>query len=62
MKVLHRLQPTSWLAERLNLSIATIERLRTQKSPELPPHIAIGRSIRYCEAAVEQWLRERLQP
>ena len=62
MNVIQRLQPTNWLAERLNLSVATIERLRAQKSPDLPPHIVIGRSIRYEEAAVEQWLRERMQP
>lgn len=54
-----QMRTTGWLAKRLGLSIATIERLRAQKSTDLPPHIAIGKSIRYDELAVEAWLRER---
>ena len=50
---LHRLMPTSWLAQRLNISVTTIERLRAQQSPDLPPHVTIGKSIRYDERVVE---------
>lgn len=59
-KTLHRLLPTSWLAQRLNISVTTIERLRAQQSPDLPPHITIGKSIRYDDRAVEAWLQKRL--
>lgn len=55
------LQPSSWLAKRLSLSIATIERLRAADSPDLPPPIVIGSSIRYDEASVEQWLSDRIK-
>jgi predicted DNA-binding transcriptional regulator AlpA len=54
-----RLRSTSWLAERLNISVTTVERLRMQNPIELPPHVTIGRSIRYDDHVVEQWLRER---
>ncbi len=61
MAILHRLRPTSWLAQRLGLSVSTVERLRAQNSPDLPPHVTIGHSIRYDDIAVEEWLRQRLQ-
>ena len=61
-KPLQQLRPTSWLAERLGLSLATIEKLRSLHSPDLPPHITIGRSIRYEEAVVSAWLHERMRP
>ena len=61
-KVLRRLQPTSWLAERLHLSTTTIERLRITDPDSLPPCIHIGRSVRYDELTVEEWLRNRMQP
>lgn len=59
-KTLHRLLPTSWLAQRLNISITTIERLRAKNSADLPPHVIIGKSIRYDDRVVEVWLRERM--
>lgn len=55
------LQPSSWLAKRLSLSISTIERLRAADSPDLPPPIVIGSLIRYDEASVEQWLSDRIK-
>lgn len=60
-KVLRRLQPTAWLAERLHLSTTTIERLRITDPDSLPPCIHIGRSVRYDELTVEEWLRSRMQ-
>ncbi|MDF1481084.1 helix-turn-helix transcriptional regulator [Extensimonas sp. H3M7-6] len=62
IKILRRLQPTTWLAERLHLSTTTIERLRMIDPDSLPPCIHIGRSVRYDELAVEEWLRERMRP
>lgn len=53
------LRSSRWLAQRLGLSITTVERLRASGSPDLPPAITIGRSIRYDENLVEQWLQER---
>lgn len=51
------LQPTSWLAKRLGLSVSTIERLRARGEGQLPPHLVIGRhTIRYDVAVVEDWL------
>lgn len=51
------LQPTSWLAKRLGLSVSTIERLRARGEGQLPPHLVIGRhTIRYDVAIVEEWL------
>ena len=55
-----QLKSTKWLAERLGLSITTIERLRSSKSLDLPPHLTIGKSIRYDATVVDQWLRERI--
>ncbi len=54
------LRSTRWLAERLSLSITTVERLRSAGSTDIPPAILIGGSIRYDEAAVERWLQDRL--
>lgn len=51
------LQPTSWLAKRLGLSVSTIERLRARGEGQLPPHLVIGRhAIRYDVTVVEDWL------
>lgn len=54
------LRTSRWLAQRLGLSLTTVERLRASSPAELPPSIVIGASIRYDEAAVEQWLRDRM--
>ena len=56
------LQPTRWLAQRLGLSVSTIERLRARGDRNLPPHVVIGpQTIRYDEAVVEAWLEARMQ-
>ncbi len=55
------LKTTEWLAKRLNLSVSTIERLRAAKDFEqIPDHICLGGSIRYCESYVEKWIQKRL--
>lgn len=61
MQKLRRLRPTSWLAEVLDLSISTIEKLRAQGSDDLPPYLVIGGSIRYSDLDVEAWIESRLQ-
>lgn len=54
------LQPTSWLAKRLGLSVSTIERLRARGEGQLPPHLVVGRhTIRYDVVVVEDWLVAR---
>ena len=60
----NKLQNTDWLAERLGLSKSTIERMRTTKPEQLPPHILLGRSYRYDIMIVEAWiaLLTKLQP
>ena len=56
----HRLMPTSWLAEKLGLSVSTVERLRSHQPDQLPPHVSIGRTIRYDERGVEDWLQKKM--
>lgn len=53
------LRSSRWLAQRLGLSITTVERLRASGSADIPPAITIGRSIRYDENLVEKWLQDR---
>lgn len=60
---INTLQPTSWLAKRLGLSVSTIERLRARGEGQLPPHLVIGlHTIRYDVAVVEDWLGARQAP
>jgi predicted DNA-binding transcriptional regulator AlpA len=54
------LRTTRWLAQRLGLSVTTVERLRAARPRDLPPSILIGKSVRYDEATVEQWLTDRM--
>ena len=61
MMKLSLLQPTSWLAKRLGVSVSTIERLRSHGSFDLPPSITIGGSIRYDNLIVEEWIRDRMK-
>ncbi len=55
------LRDTLWLAQRLGLSVSTVERLRSKSSKDIPLHLTIGNSIRYDEDVVEQFLAEKLQ-
>lgn len=60
-KIITTLRDTAWLAQRLGLSISTVERLRGRDLGNMPPHVTIGRSVRYDEAVVEKWLAGQLQ-
>lgn len=55
------LKNTAWLAERLGLSVSTIERLRAKFSHDIPSHLTIGKSIRYDLATVEKWIADKMQ-
>ncbi|MGZ4954254.1 MAG: helix-turn-helix transcriptional regulator [Methylobacter sp.] len=56
------LKDTTWLSQKLNLSLSTIERWRRKNPSRLPPHIVIGTStIRYVEADVNAWLTTQSQ-
>lgn len=50
------LKDTGWLAERLGLSVTTVERLRASSPQSLPPCLRFGRSFRYDEQTVERWI------
>lgn len=56
----HCLMPTAWLAEKLGLSVSTVERLRRHQPDQLPPHVSIGRTIRYDTQVVDDWLRKKM--
>jgi predicted DNA-binding transcriptional regulator AlpA len=58
----NNLKDTRWLAEKLGLSVSTIERLRAIKSTELPPFITINKSIRYDKRYVDWWLLKQIDP
>lgn len=51
-----KLHDTKWLALLLGVSVSTIEKRRSKDPASLPPHIRIGRMIRYEEATVSAWL------
>ena len=58
MSQINQMRSTGWLAQRLGISVTTIERLRAQGSSDLPPCRTIGKSKRYDELAVEQLIRD----
>ena len=50
------LADTAWLAKKLSVSVKTIERLRAQKSTDIPPHVFVGGCLRYDTRQVATWL------
>jgi len=56
------LHDSKWLAEKLNLSVSTIEKFRAEKPDDLPKPIIINKSIRYCETHVDWWIQKQLEP
>ena len=53
------LRDTKWLAKRLGLKVATIEKMRSRYE-NLPPHYFIFNSIvRYDERDVDEWIKAR---
>ena len=57
-----KLHDSKWLAEKLNLSISTIEKLRSEQPDELPQPIILNKTIRYCELHVDWWLHKKIDP
>lgn len=62
MLTMKRMKDTKWLAKRLGLSVSTIERLRSQESPDIPRPLFIGTVIRYDALFVEYFLLKRVEP
>lgn len=58
----NRMKDTKWLADRLGLSVSTIERLRAQDSPDIPKPLIIGAVIRYDGLYVEYFLLKKADP
>jgi len=56
-----KLHDTKWLADKLGISISTIEKLRAKDSIEIPIAIQINKTIRYSESYVEWWLEKKLK-
>lgn len=54
------LKTSRWLAQRLGISLTSVETLRKKQPDQLPPALILGRSIRYDEQTVENWLQEKL--
>jgi len=55
-----QLRDTKWLANRLGISLSTVEKLRSEESDAIPTAITIGKTIRYGDTYVEWWLQRRL--
>lgn len=51
-----QLRSTAWLAELLGVTVSCIEKRRSQAPNTLPPHIKIGRMVRYIVDDVYTWL------
>lgn len=58
----NRLKDTRWLANRLGLSVSTVERLRAQASPDIPKALIIGAVIRYDALFVEHFILKKSDP
>lgn len=56
-----QLKDTKWLAARLGVSKSAIEKLRAYQPEALPAHVRIGRSVRYDEQTVEQWIMSNME-
>lgn len=54
------LQNSAWLAQRLSVSISAINKARVYQPDTIPPHINIGRTVRYCPNVVEQWIANNM--
>ena len=51
---------TKQLAEKLGISVATIERWRANGTPDLPPHIKLSSgSFRYNPVEIDYWLKSK---
>lgn len=45
----------------LGFATGTLAVLRCRRSPNIPPHIKIGRAVRYRPEDVQEWLNHRRQ-
>ncbi|WP_373054438.1 helix-turn-helix transcriptional regulator [Thioalkalivibrio sp.] len=54
-----QLMDSNELAELLGVSRSWVEKQRSMWPDNLPPHLKIGRLVRYRWATVQEWLRKR---
>ncbi|WP_417228258.1 helix-turn-helix transcriptional regulator [Amphritea sp.] len=57
----NRLMDSTWLAERLGVSLSTIQKLRAYHPHKLPKAVRIGRAVRYDPETVESWIMDNMQ-
>ena len=43
----------------LGFATGTLAVLRCRRSPNIPPHIKVGRSVRYDPNVIQEWLAAR---
>jgi len=58
--VLENLWNSSDLAVYLNISKSQVDKLRSYSPSDLPTHIKIGHSVRYCPKTVRSWVYKRM--
>lgn len=56
-----RLMDSKWLAERLGVSLSSVQKLRAYEPEKLPKAVRIGRAVRYDPETVETWIMENMQ-
>ena len=56
-----QLQDSEWLAERLSISVSAVHKARIYQPDAIPPHIKIGRAVRYCPKVVDAWLTNNMK-
>ncbi len=57
---LPKLLTTEDVANILGISPATLEKARSTGLGDFPPYIKIGRTVRYLEEVVGQWMKNRI--
>jgi len=51
---------SSDLANYLKISKSQVDKLRAYSPSDLPPHIKIGHSVRYCPDTVKLWISDKV--
>jgi len=51
---------SSDLANYLKISKSQVDKLRAYSPSDLPPHIKIGHSVRYCPDTVKLWISSQM--
>ncbi len=56
-----RLMDSKWLADRLGVSLSSIQKLRAYTPEKRPTAVRVGRAVRYDPETVEQWIINNLK-